>query len=159
MEDANNDIIDKFPSRLKEYLLKEKNKDFFNSISLTYDKVCVYRGVRSTVTLSPNDFLSNIDDFFCLGFGSSPKDEVGNYGVSVNENLDMLKKALGFPNARKGIKGIAKGFMECQYGPATFEGKHPHHNWFLFEKANIDVAEKFEILEEKIWKLVNYGIT
>ena len=147
MDEQDERRISRLPKQLLNCLENEDKKGaFIDEVKFCYEDVLVYRGISEVDKISKNDFLGNVETNQLKR--KKPRYKINDYrnhGVSVNENLQELKKALKFPNSN--IHGVACGKMRCCYGPADFkQGKH-HHNWYLFDGANASVANEFRVLD------------
>lgn len=135
-----------FPVTLRRCLENnDERRDFEKEIFTEYKDVPVYRAVKNPDEISGADFLGNAEKYDLDGTKYSARwaRNHKNHSVSVNENADELIITTKFPNSH--IKGIAKGYMRCQYGPADFKQGKTHHNWYLFKGKNETVCKEFAI--------------
>ena len=146
MVDVTEEYLKKFPLGLQECLQNENEKaKFSDEICGDFESVKVYRGIGHTDKIVPEDFLSNVDraDACDIEMPERNRKKHKFHAVSVNEDLESMKKALKIPNKRQKIEGIAVGMMKSEFGPADFEEGYTHHNWYLFEGANKRCDEWF----------------
>lgn len=140
------EYIKRFPTRLRNCLQKESNiEKFCKDLYDDFEDILVYRGIHSIDNITKEDFMGNIDTAEHYKIEHHYGDVPASHSVSVNVDKKMLIKSTSIPSKEKKLIGIARGIMSSKYGPATFEKDKPHHNWYLFENCNEDVAKGFSI--------------
>ena len=158
------EYVKRFPINLRNALSIPKHKDRFNRLAIfEYEDIDVYRAIKDNRYIDSNDFQSSFD----LKFGTiddinmletvikNNNCNIDTFSISVNEDIDSLKKSLKFPNKR--YNGIAEGKMRCKYGPADFTGT-THHNWYIYSDSLSSVIKDFKIVYNNKWRGVQNGI-
>lgn len=135
-----------FPTIFKEALVnKPKIKEkFIKNVSKEYKELPVYRALCYENSIIDEDFLSYNE----LALLRQEEGKLGTlewYSVSVNEDREQLINVLDIPNEERKILGIAKGMMQCEFGPADFVGKKTHHNWYLYDGVIPSLKVQFKI--------------
>ena len=145
MNETDEEYLKRFPSSLRNYLDNEDSlRTFKSEVKKEYQDVIVYRAIGDPVEVKSSDFLGNVEKRQLDGQKCSRRivNDFHYHSVTVNESCSELIKATHFPNSH--IKGIAKGKMQCAYGPADFEPHRGHHNWYLFNGMNEVVCRLFK---------------
>ncbi len=147
MDGINREYLNRFPTKLREYLSssEKKYRKFFDQITIEYDDIKVYRAIHFSDKVCPEDFLCNVDDADHFDLVRKPQINLNSLAVSVNESLQMLEKTLSIPNKGKKLFAVAEGTMRCKYGPAEFDGDRPHHNWYLYDDSRIVLSSEFKV--------------
>ena len=144
MDGTLSNYLDRFPTGFRDFVRIESNrKAFLARVRYEYKPLKVYRFVHCCKAVFERDFLNNIEESSVFTPKKIIKNDLDNYGVSVNESLEQMKMYMKFPNRQKHYYGIAVGEMNCIFGPASFDEDRPHHNYTAG-----NVAKNFMILVE-----------
>ncbi len=147
-QNVDEEYIKRFPTRLRNCLQLESNKEkFCKDLYDDFKDISVYRGIHSTDNITKEDFMGNIDTAEYYKIENCYGDVPTSHSVSVNTDMKMLIKRTSIPNPNTKLMCVAKGIMSSKYGPATFESDKPHHHWYLFENCNDVVAREFSICQ------------
>lgn len=146
--------LSRFPTKLHNYLLCSKRKDFFIAKNVfQYKDRIVFRGLHQKDMICDDDFVCNLEEaeLYHRNISSHREPSMEMYGVSVNEDINQVRTSLHIPNKSRPAMGIAKGRMQSKYGPADFVVREgipaTHHNWYIYEDSISAVVNSFEVVD------------
>lgn len=147
-EEYNRELVEKFPTILRNALDDEKKKrKFIDNVSVNFSDVEVYRAIHKADCVEDNDFECDVIESTKYKRKLKEPYSIECYAISVNEDIEQLKLAVKFPNHNRPLQEIAKGIMRCEYGPADNILRKTHHNWYLFEKEINNMKERFLLVK------------
>ena len=147
------ECLSMFPTVFRK-ALEDKPKirsRFVNKVQREYIELPVYRALCYEDSIIDRDFLSH-NELASLGIRNGNMNALDWYSVSVNEDKEQLINCLDIPSEEKQIRGIAKGLMKCEYGPADFVNNKTHHNWYLYDGVIPSLVEQFKIEQIEVKK-------
>lgn len=145
-EELRDECLSKFPTFFKEALndIPKVREKFLRKAQKEYVEIPVYRALCYEDSIIDKDFLSHNELAKLEGREGKPN-SLEWYSVSVNEDREQLVNVLDIPNEERQILGIAKGMMKCECGPADFDGRKTHHNWYLYDGVVPFLKEQFNV--------------
>lgn len=145
-EELLDECLSMFPTVFREALTDKPNlrSRFVKKVQKEYIELPVYRALCYEDSIIERDFLSH-NELAMLGLRNGKMNDLDWYSVSVNEDKEQLINCLDIPSEEKQIRGIAKGVMKCECGPADFNNNRTHHNWYLYDGVIPALVEQFKI--------------